>query len=100
MLSNEEHFAPFVSEARGVDGQLSSAAYRCRCECVLRSGEWGGQLEVQALADSLQVPITVHSADAPPLLVGERFDGHPMHLAFHRFYCALGEHYNSCVPAK
>eukprot|EP00007_Cunea_sp_BSH-02190019_P004297 CAMPEP_0174234068 /NCGR_PEP_ID=MMETSP0417-20130205/3931_1 /TAXON_ID=242541 /ORGANISM="Mayorella sp, Strain BSH-02190019" /LENGTH=334 /DNA_ID=CAMNT_0015312375 /DNA_START=44 /DNA_END=1045 /DNA_ORIENTATION=- len=95
MLSHEDQFAPFV-EVTTESAVLSSAAYRERCESVLRPGEWGGQLEVQALSESLQVPITVYSADAPPLRVGEGLDSScALHLAYHRFYCALGEHYNS-----
>jgi hypothetical protein len=78
-------------------------------------------------ATYLQVPIVVHSADAPELKMGEEFERDPLQLTyvaadpllfvcslslvhappyattigrFHRHYYALGEHYNSVVAGE
>ncbi len=70
---------------------------------VANSADWGGQPELQALAHVLQVPVRVHSAAAPPLLVGwDEYGGggavQPLEVTYHLHYYALGEHYNSTAP--
>jgi hypothetical protein len=42
------------------------------CERIESTREWGGQLELRALSESLGLAITVHSAGAMPLTVSER----------------------------
>lgn len=61
--------------------------------------EWGGQIEIKALSEALHHPIYVYSSDAPVLITGEDEDGIPLRVSFHRYYYALGEHYNSVVMA-
>jgi OTU domain-containing protein 6 len=68
--------------------------------------EWGGQLEVTALAAALHTQIAIYSADSPVLVMGEGENSsadassHPIRISYHRHYFALGEHYNSIVPTK
>lgn len=69
---------------------------------VASSADWGGQPELLALTQALGVPIRVHAAAAPPLLLGWDKAGPaavpPLEVAYHRHYYALGEHYNSTKP--
>jgi OTU domain-containing protein 6 len=66
--------------------------------------EWGGQLELKALSNSLETCITVYEASSAPVLrMGEEYlDGSsalpPIRLSYHKHYFALGEHYNAVVP--
>ena len=94
--SHPNDFVPFLAES----GATDLAAY---CETIESSNEWGGQLEITALAHSRKACITVFSADAPPLLTGEEYKalgGPCIELAYHRHYYGLGEHYNSVRRAS
>jgi len=44
--------------------------------------EWGGQLEIQALANALRIPIWIYSADAPIIKMGENYKETPLLLAY------------------
>ena len=66
------------------------------------SNEWGGQLEITAIAHACRRCVAVYSADAPVLLTGSEYDvdGAPrLQLAYHRHYYGLGEHYNATTPS-
>jgi len=86
------------------------------CERVRTSQEWGGHLELRALAMALQRPIHVYSVpqglvveEPPPpdttatsLQSGNDSNdfnngGDPIRLSYHLHYYALGEHYNQVV---
>jgi OTU domain-containing protein 6 len=72
------------------------------CETVKISNEWGGQVELKAIAASYQLPILIFESSAEPILMGEEFDDGsggvgPLKVCFHRHYYALGEHYNCVV---
>lgn len=54
---------------------------------------WGGQPEIVALSDALNVSIRVFSSNST-LIFGK---GDVLNLSFHRFYFGLGEHYNSLL---
>jgi OTU domain-containing protein 6 len=63
--------------------------------------EWGGQLELRAISSSFETCIIVYEATSPVLKMGEEFlstEVPPVRLSFHKYYYALGEHYNSVVP--
>jgi len=95
ILAHPDDFLPFLS----TEEELPQGGLENYCDQVRRAGVWGGQIELRALAQSLQVSIVVHSADAPELCMGEGFEGrNPLRLSFHRHYYTLGEHYNSVVP--
>lgn len=91
MRKHASDFAPFLDE--GVD--LPSY-----CNVVESSAEWGGQLEITALAHARKRAICVYSATSPPLVTGEEYDGNGprLLLAYHRHYYGLGAHYNAVVP--
>lgn len=70
---------------------------------VESTAAWGGQLELQALATGLRVPIEVFTANAPSVTMGESFfgenDGVKLRVCHHRHAFGLGEHYNSAADA-
>lgn len=92
-------YAPFL----GLDADsIEFAAY---CDNIVNQqlAEWGGQIEIQALCESLQRKIHVYSADAPLLRMGEdtvASDAPPLRISYHKHYYALGEHYNSVIPVE
>lgn len=87
-----EDYGPFAELKDGED-------FEGYCSRVQHSADWGGHLELRALADELGVRIMVHRADeAEPLIMGAT-EGVPLQVAYHRHYYTLGEHYNSVVPA-
>lgn len=82
------------------------SSYEAYVEKVRESNEWGGHLELRALANALEKTIVVYSADGAPLYIQGGSDevkkddeeGGVIRLSFHKRYYALGEHYNSVVP--
>ena len=90
---NEDEFSPFAEV---------STSYEDYIECVRSSAQWGGQLEVRALASALKRQIIVYAVEySAPVIMGEEFvDKVPIRLSFHRHYYALGEHYNSVVAVE
>ena len=92
LLENEEEYAPFAESH-------DHGSYDNYVERVRSSADWGGHLELRALATALKRPVVVYSADAAPLRMGEEEDGEDILLSYHRHYYALGEHYNSVTTA-
>lgn len=94
MRAHRSDFEPFLAET----GSTDLEAY---CAQVEGSSEWGGQLEITALAHARKACVTVFSADAPPLTTGDEYanSGPRIELAYHRHYFGLGEHYNAVVQA-
>uniref|UniRef100_A0A7S2JV22 OTU domain-containing protein n=1 Tax=Leptocylindrus danicus TaxID=163516 RepID=A0A7S2JV22_9STRA len=90
---NEGEYSPFAEV---------STSYEDYIECVRNSAQWGGQLEVRALASALKRQIIVYAVEySAPVIMGEEFvDEDPIRLSFHRHYYALGEHYNSVVAVE
>lgn len=72
--------------------------YQGYCSRVENSADWGGHLELRALADTLRVQILVYRAGEDPITLGNSSGKDvPLRLTFHQFWFALGEHYNSAV---
>jgi OTU domain-containing protein 6 len=73
---------------------------------VRDSSEWGGHLELRALAQKLSRTIVVYSTEGPLEIVGGNGGGGNsggegvIRLSFHKKYYALGEHYNSVVASE
>lgn len=93
MRERADEYAPFYAPEREEE---SFEAYLDKME---GTAEWGGQLELRALAEVLRAPIKVLSAHSPPLTVGEHGGAaDPYVLCHHRHYLTLGQHYNSVKP--
>lgn len=86
MLNNGDDFAPFLEEP------LDEYVHK-----VKDTGEWGGQLELLALAKTYHININVLQGDGRV----EKIEGSPdtnakdVWLAYYRHGFGLGEHYNS-----
>lgn len=97
MRRHAADFLPFLPVA---DGQAPKEVFAAHCDSVETTADWGGQLELRALAQALRRPILVYSADAPVVRMGETYQGQALRVTFHLYYYALGEHYNSVVPLR
>jgi OTU domain-containing protein 6 len=90
MLENGDDFAPFLEE------DLADYAARMR-----DTAEWGGQLELMALARRYGVELRVVQ-DGRTEHIGEeegKASGRTLWLAYYRHGYGLGEHYNSLRKA-
>ena len=113
--SNRAEYEPFAEFGEGHDsddGGNHPATYEEYVNNVRSTSTWGGQLELRALSEGLKCPIVVFSAEGPPLTMGAEFAEDEVEgddkkgwdkkkallLSFHRYYYALGEHYNSVIP--
>jgi len=94
MRATPATFQPFI------EGGEEEAAFAAYCDKVEGTAEWGGQLELQALAHALQRCIRVHSANVPDVQFGEEHQpkGEVLRLAYLKHAFGLGEHYNSVHP--
>ena len=104
MRGAPETYRPFLTPSAcgsSGDGIITDAAWSRYLSDVESTAAWGGQLELQALATALRVPVEVLAADAPPAVMGEAFfgetDGVALRLCHHRRAFGLGEHYNSAA---
>jgi OTU domain-containing protein 6 len=98
LLQHRDDYEPFCEYHND-----KVTSYEEYVEQVRHSSEWGGQLELRALAQGLQRTIVVYSADAAPLHMtpsssNTNNDNDVLRVSFHRSYYALGEHYNSVIP--
>ena len=96
MAGDAERYRPFLEDC---DSDEKWATYVSDVRCT---ATWGGQLELQALATALEVPIEVYSANMPLVTMGEEYrknagDGLSLRVCHHRHAFGLGEHYNSAV---
>ncbi|XP_052232438.1 deubiquitinase OTUD6B-like isoform X2 [Dreissena polymorpha] len=93
MRSNPEEFMPFLTTESGEP--FSEEDFEKYCHELETTPAWGGQLEIQALAQVLKVPIEVIQSEGPSLVSGEHFTGSPIVLTYYRHAYGLGEHYHS-----
>lgn len=78
---------------------LNDGEFERYCAAIRTTPAWGGQIELKALSNVLQVPIEVLQATGPPTVQNDgHFPGPPLVLTYHRFMYSLGEHYNSTAP--
>ena len=95
MRSNAASYAPFLA----ADNKRNESFLEY-CDRMENTADWGGELELRALSEVLRVPITIHSAGAQPILMGENEQGPTLNVSYHKQYYALGMHYNSLVPTS
>ena len=108
LLEKEEQFAAFCEYSDDVPD------FQGYCQNVRNSSDWGGHLELRALACALNRPVLVYSASTDkPLVIqprdGENVDAEsemddpatdPIRVSYHLHYYALGEHYNQVVSIE
>mmetsp|Transcript_22028 Transcript_22028/g.33479 ORF Transcript_22028/g.33479 Transcript_22028/m.33479 type:complete len:298 (+) Transcript_22028:75-968(+) len=100
MLSKKVEYEPFADLQ-----EMKVNSFEEYVEKVRNSSEWGGHLELRALAQSLEKTIVVYSIEEPLEIKFQSGDpekdeddyDHKIRLSFHRQYYVLGEHYNSVV---
>ncbi|XP_012944763.1 deubiquitinase OTUD6B [Aplysia californica] len=97
MRSHRDDFLPFLTHPDTGD-MLTEEQFEEYCEKTSKTPMWGGQIELRALSEVLQVPIEVIQADTQPLVIGESMKADPLTLVYHRHVYRLGEHYNSVCP--
>ena len=87
---NPDDFAPFLEEP--LDDYVRK---------IKHTAEWGGELELQAIARSLDIEIRVLQAEGRVETIGtsKAPEQAPLWLAYYRHSFGLGEHYNALRPA-
>ncbi|KAM9737598.1 deubiquitinase OTUD6B [Menidia menidia] len=99
MRAHADDFLPFLSNP--TTGELFTPdEFEKYCSDVEHTAAWGGQLELRALTQILQVPIEVVQADSPSVKIGEEYEGGLITLVYMRHAYGLGEHYNSVERLK
>lgn len=99
MLDNSDNFIPFLSNDQG--DLMSDQEFKNYCTRIAKTKEWGGHLELTAIAQFTCKPIHIFQADNRPPIVIEpeiKTSRKPILLSFHKHLYHLGEHYNSLVP--
>ena len=84
ILRHKESFVPFIEDDRTIEDY---------CKAMAEDSVWGGQLEMNALANALKFNVIVHQVDNPSMaqVFHEPIANYPIvHLSYH-----LEEHYNS-----
>ncbi|KAM8767800.1 deubiquitinase OTUD6B [Acanthopagrus schlegelii] len=99
MRNHADDFLPFLTNPSTGD-MYTTDEFEKYCSDVEHTAAWGGQLELRALTQVLQLPIEVIQADASTIKIGEEFDSDPITLVYMRHAYGLGEHYNSVEQLK
>ena len=111
MRSHINEFLPFLNDMDSTSMSSTSSnndedkesyftSYCNRIECM-QNAEWGGQVELNALASLLQRQIFIYAMNVPILRMGELIEDSnskpPIRLTYHKHFYTLGEHYNSTM---
>ncbi|KAL4629953.1 OTU domain-containing protein 6B isoform X1 [Arapaima gigas] len=99
MRKHADEFLPFLTNPNTGD-MYTAEEFEKYCSEVADTAAWGGQLELRALTQVLQIPIEVIQADSPAIMIGEELNTAPITLVYMRHAYGLGEHYNSVEPLK
>ncbi|XP_078123246.1 deubiquitinase OTUD6B isoform X2 [Sander vitreus] len=100
MRGHADDFLPFLTNPNTGD-MYTADEFEKYCSDAEHTAAWGGQLELRALTQVLQLPMAVIQADSPTIKIGEEFDSEPIiTLVYMRHAYGLGEHYNSVERLK
>ncbi|XP_017276100.1 deubiquitinase OTUD6B [Kryptolebias marmoratus] len=99
MRNNPDDFLPFLTNPNTGD-LFTTDEFEKYCSDVEHTTAWGGQLELRALTQVLNLPVEVIQADSPTIRIGEEYDGETVTLVYMHHAYGLGEHYNSVEPLK
>ena len=92
LRTHQSQYLPFLS--------LSPDQFEVYCNKISCTSEWGGQVELLALANILQRPIEVIQSEGGEMVVGDHYSAGKLILTYHRHVYGLGEHYNSVTPLQ
>ncbi|XP_062266357.1 deubiquitinase OTUD6B [Platichthys flesus] len=99
MRGHVDDFLPFLTNPNTGD-MFTTEEFEKYCSEVELTAAWGGQLELRALTQVLQLPIEVIQADTPAIKIGEEYKSEQITLVYMRHAYGLGEHYNSVERLK
>ncbi|KAJ9127791.1 hypothetical protein QFC24_000074 [Naganishia onofrii] len=75
LAEHADAFLPFVASVHGEDmagatddGMMTEDGYREYCKRVEQSGDWGGEIEIQALSKYYNIPIHVIQHGPPHII--------------------------------
>lgn len=94
MKDNPALFVPFLPDGETLETYGKK---------MTKNGEWGGELEIRAMARALGRQIWVHRYNLPIVKMGQdevKDETGALHLTFHEHQYSLGEHYNSTMPIE
>lgn len=94
-----DNYLPFFVH----EGSNIKEAFLEYCNKVESTAEWGGELELQALAKHLRKMFIIYSAEHPDNVLGREFaleQDKPIELCFMQHAYHLGAHYNSVTQTK
>ncbi|KAL3147843.1 hypothetical protein ABBQ32_002566 [Trebouxia sp. C0010 RCD-2024] len=99
--NHRDNFLPFL--VQDLDEQDLEASFEQYCQDIQETAAWGGQTELNALANVLHQHIKVYAAGLPVVDMGQQYQGSncgSLAVCYLRHAFALGEHYNSVVPVE
>ncbi|CAJ0576647.1 unnamed protein product, partial [Mesorhabditis spiculigera] len=97
LRKHESDFIFFLDEEELGNGKT----YAQYCDRVEKdSSLWGGEVEINALAQAIPLEIEVLHADGQVLKFGEGSSDKPAIITYHRHAISLGAHYNSTMSVK
>ncbi|CAJ1084088.1 deubiquitinase OTUD6B [Xyrichtys novacula] len=99
MRNHADDFLPFLTNPNTGD-MYTTDEFEKYCSEVEHTAAWGGQLELRALTQVLQLPIEVIQANSSNIKIGEEFSSDPITLVYMHHAYGLGEHYNSVERLK
>uniref|UniRef100_A0A3P9NJL8 ubiquitinyl hydrolase 1 n=1 Tax=Poecilia reticulata TaxID=8081 RepID=A0A3P9NJL8_POERE len=99
MRNHADDFLPFLTNSNTGD-MFTTDEFEKYCSDAEHTAAWGGQLELRALTQVLNLPIEVIQADSPSIRIGEEYDGEVITLVYMRHAYGLGEHYNGVERLK
>ncbi|EGG16245.1 myotubularin-related protein [Cavenderia fasciculata] len=99
ITANAEEFKPFIMGEEDFSDSEDPVTEYCQLS-VLKTGEWGGHIELRALSSALKARIVIYHAYAPDVIIGEEFsEDSSFYLSYHMHAFTLGAHYNSVIPS-
>lgn len=103
MLDHPDRFLPFLTTDQG--DIMDEQQYETYCRNIARTKEWGGHLELSAIANIVKKPIHIFQADqSKPIVIETELENEesnsPILLSFHKYLYHLGEHYNSLIKLE
>ncbi|KAG8197336.1 hypothetical protein JTE90_013463 [Oedothorax gibbosus] len=97
LMEHKDEYQPFLMNPQ-TDDMFTDSQYMEYCENIKNPGVWGGQVEIQALANICGKPIEIIQAHGPNIISGEQAGDTKLIISYHRHEFGLGAHYNSTLP--